>query len=106
MIVICVIIMIAIPMNAMRLKKTEHVNMKAQLLCIKDAEEAHRSSYGTYTMDGTRLANWKDRTKKYHFRIRYADSSQFVVEATGGRNDGRHDDIWTIDQDGRLANVK
>ena len=106
-VVICVIVLMALPMNAMRIRKSEQENVKNQLFCIREAEEAHRASYGTYTDDATRLARWKQNTKKYHFRIRYADSSRFIAEANGDlNNDKICDDTWTIDQNGVLANVK
>lgn len=106
-VIICVIVLIALPMYAMRAKRSEQANVKTQLLCIREAEEAHRSSHGTYTADATKLARWKQSTKKYHFRIRYADSSRFIAEANGDLdNDKICDDTWVIDQNGVLANIK
>ncbi|MBP7527463.1 MAG: hypothetical protein KA801_06045 [Syntrophorhabdaceae bacterium] len=106
-VVICVIVMIALPMYAMRGKKTEQVNARAQLQCIREAELTYRSRHGSYTADATKLANWKQRTKKYYFRIRHASSTRFVAEANGDLNDDKIlDDIWTIDENGVLTNVK
>lgn len=105
--VIFVIVLIALPMHATRAKRSEQADVRTQLKCIRDAQESYRSSHGTYTADATRLANWKQGTKKYHFSIRYADSAGFIAEAKGDlNNDKIYDDRWTIDHNGRLANVK
>lgn len=105
--VIFLVVLIALPMHAMRSKKTEQVSVKAQLHCIREAEESYRSQHGRYTDDGTKLANWKQGTKRYHFRIRHASSTRFVAEANGDLNNDRVcDDTWTIDENGVLANVK
>ena len=106
-VVICVIVMIALPMYAMRGKKTEQMRVRTQLQCVRQAEEVYRSQYGSYTTDATKLANWKQKTKKYHFKIRYASSTRFVAEANGDLdNDRILDDTWTIDENGVLTNVK
>lgn len=106
-VVICVIVLIALPMYATRAKRSEQAIVKTQLMCIREAEETHRLFHGTYTADATKLANWKKGTKKYHFSINYADSTGFVAEANGDlNNDKVYDDRWTIDQNGTLANVK
>ena len=106
-IVVCLIVAIALPLYAIRVKRSEQTSVKTQLLCIGEAEKAHMASYGTYTTDATRLADWKQRTKKYHFRIRQASSTRFVAEANGDlNNDGILDDTWTIDENGVLKNVK
>lgn len=105
--VICLILIIAFPMHAMRARKTEQVNVKSQLHSIWESESAYRSSHGTYTADVSKLANWKQRTKKYHFRIRHASSTRFVAEANGDlNNDKICDDTWTINENGVLTNVK
>jgi len=105
--VMCAIVMIALPMYGMRARKTEQVNVKKQLACIREAEEAYRSRHGCYTTDVSKLTNWKQRTKKYRFRIRHASSTRFVAEANGDLNNDRIcDDTWTIDENGVLANVK
>lgn len=104
--VIFVIVLIALPMHATRVKRSELADVRTQLQCIRDAEESYRSTHGTYTSDATKLANWKQRTRKYHFSIRYADSTGFMAEANGDLNNDRvYDDRWTIDQSGRLANA-
>jgi prepilin-type N-terminal cleavage/methylation domain-containing protein len=106
-VVVCLVILIALPMYAMRSKRTEQVNVRAQLQCIREAEESYRSRHGCYTDDATKLANWKQRTKRYHFRIRHASSTRFIAEANGDLNSDRIcDDTWTIDENGVLANVK
>jgi len=106
-VIICIIVLIALPMYAMRGKRTEQINARAQLQCIKEAEELYRSHYGSYTADVSKLANWKQRTKKYHFRIRHASSTRFVAEANGDlNNDKIFDDTWTINENGVLTNVK
>ncbi len=106
-VIVCIIVLIALPMYAMRGKKTEQVKVRTQLECIREAEEVHRSQYGSYTTDASQLVNWKQKTKKYHFRIRYASSTRFLAEANGDlNNDGICDDTWTIDENGVLANVK
>ena len=106
-VIICIIVLIALPMYAMRGKRTEQINARAQLQCIKEAEELYRSHYGSYTNDVSKLANWKQRTKKYYFRIRHASSTRFVAEANGDlNNDKICDDTWTINENGVLTNVK
>lgn len=106
-VIICLIVAMAFPLYAIRAKRSEQADVKTQLLCIRDAEKRHRASYGTYTSDVSKLANWKQRTKKYHFRIRHASSTRFVAEANGDLNNDRiSDDTWTIDENGVLANVK
>lgn len=106
-VVVCMIVLIAIPMYGMRAKKSERLNVKTQLIHIKEAEEVYRAQHGSYTSDATKLANWKPRTKKYHFRIRHASSTRFVAEANGDLNNDRiFDDTWTINENGVLTNVK
>ncbi|HBL24499.1 MAG TPA: hypothetical protein DDZ40_10350 [Deltaproteobacteria bacterium] len=105
--VICLILIIAFPMHAMRARKTEQVNVKNQLHSIWESESTYRSRHGTYTADASKLANWKQRTKKYYFRIRHASSTRFVAEANGDlNNDKIFDDTWTINENGVLTNVK
>ena len=105
--VLSVIVLIALPMHAMRGKRTEQVNVRAQLHCIREAEESYRLRHGGYTDDSSKLANWEQRTKRYHFRIRHASSTRFVAEANGDlNNDKICDDTWIIDENGVLTNVK
>ncbi len=106
-VIVIIIVLIALHLGAIRAKRSVETGMKNQLMCIKDAEEAYRSEHGSYTADASKLANWKHRTKKYNFRIRYASSTRFVAEANGDlNNDKICDDTWTIDENGVLANVK
>jgi len=106
-VVIIIIVLIALPLGAIRGKRSVAVDMKNQLMCIRESEEAYRSQHGSYTTDETKLANWKQKTKKYHFRIRQASFTRFVAEANGDLNNDRiFDDIWTIDENGVLTNVK
>ena len=106
-VVISVIFLIALPINAVRVKRSEEAGMRSQLMCIKEAEEKYRSLNGTYTTDGTKLAGWKERTGKYHYRISHADPSQFIAEATlARRNKGSGEDVWAIDQGGIPARIK
>jgi Tfp pilus assembly protein PilE len=106
--VMSAILVIALPMYAMRAKRPDRVQAKAQLCVIKDAEERHKLHYGLYTADVTRLANWKPILGRYQFRIRTADSTQFVAQADGDLNNDKiyDDDIWTIDQSGTLKKVR
>ncbi len=96
-VVFCVIVLIALPMHEVRAKKSEQVNAKVQLMLIKESEDKYKMENGTYTADTTKLANWKNNTKKYRFQVEYADSSRFVAQAAGDLNDDKiyDDDIWT-----------
>lgn len=106
-VIVIVIVLIALPLGAIRAKKQAEKSMKVQMVCIKEAEEAYRTRYGTYTSDETKLANWKQTARKYHFRIRDASVNRFVAEARADLdNDRVFDTIWTIDQNGVLANIK
>ena len=106
-IIIIVIVLIALPLGAIRAKRHAEKNMKVQMVCIKEAEEAYKTKHGTYTSDETKLANWKQTARKYHFRIRDASIDGFIVEARADLdNDRIFDTIWTIDQNGVLANIK
>jgi type II secretory pathway pseudopilin PulG len=106
-VIVIVIVLIALPLGAIRSKKQAEKSMKAQMICIRDAEEAYKARYGTYTSDETKLANWKGKARKYHFRIRDAGVDRFVVEARADLdNDKIFDTLWTIDQNGVLANIK
>ncbi|OPY81020.1 MAG: hypothetical protein A4E64_00076 [Syntrophorhabdus sp. PtaU1.Bin058] len=106
--VMSAILVIALPMYAMRAKRPDRAQAKAQLYVIKDAEERHKLHYGSYTADITRLANWKSILGRYQFRIRTADSTQFVAQADGDLNNDKiyDDDTWTIDQSGTLKKVR
>ncbi|MDD5008666.1 MAG: type IV pilin protein [Syntrophorhabdaceae bacterium] len=106
--VMSAILLIALPMYAMRAKRPDRVQAKAQLCVIRDAEERYKLHYGTYTTDVARLANWKPILGRYQFRIRTADSTQFVAQADGDLNNDKiyDDDTWTIDQSGTLKKVK
>jgi prepilin-type N-terminal cleavage/methylation domain-containing protein len=107
-VVFCVIILIALPMHAVRVKKSEQENAKTPLLLIKESEDRYKMENGTYTTDTTKLANWKNNTKKYCFQIEYADRSSFVVQANGDLNNDKiyDDDIVTIDQNGTFTKIK
>lgn len=102
------ILLIALPMHAMRAKRPDRAQAKAQLYVIKDAEERYKLQYGTYTDDITRLTNWRPVHGRYQFRIRTADSAQFMAQAEGDLNNDKvyDDDIWTIDQNGTIKKVK
>lgn len=106
-VVVCVIIVIALPMHAVRVKKSELVHAKVQLMTIKESEDRFKMENGSYTMDATKLANWKTGTKKYRFQVGYADTSRFTAQANGDMdNDKVYDDIWAIDQSGMLTRIK
>ncbi len=106
-VIVIVIVMIALPLGAIRAKKSGEKGMKTQMACIKEAEEAYKARYGTYTSDTTKLANWKPVSRKYYFSIRNANSDRFIIEAKADLdNDKVFDDVWTIDQNGVLKNVK
>lgn len=106
--VMSAILVIAFPMYAMRAKRPDRAQAKAQLYVIRDAEERHKLHYGTYTTDVTRLANWKSILGRYKFRIRTANSKQFMAQADGDLNNDKiyDDDIWIIDQSGTLKKVR
>jgi len=108
MVVLCVIVLIAFPMHAVRAKKSEQVNARAQLMTIRESEERYKMENGTYTSDTTKLANWKNNTRKYNFRIQYADASRFTAQANGDLNNDKvyDDDVWAIDQSGTLVKIK
>lgn len=107
-VVICVIVIIALPMHGVRVRKAEQVNAKTQLIMIKESEDRYKMENGTYTADTTKLANWKNNTKKYRFEVECADSSRFVVQASGDLNNDKvyDDDILIIDQSGTLTKIK
>jgi len=106
--VMSAILLIALPMHAMRAKSPYRAQAKAQLYAIKDAEESHKLQYGSYTDDIKKLSNWRPVLGKYQFRIRTADSTQFVAQAEGDLNNDKvyDDDIWAIDQTGAVKKVK
>jgi type IV pilus assembly protein PilE len=107
-VVVCAIIMIALPMNVVRVKKSELVHVKVQLMKIKESQDRYKMENGAYTMDTAMLANWKTGTKKYRFQVEYADSSRFTAQANGDTDNDKvyDDDIWAIDQSGMLSQVK
>jgi prepilin-type N-terminal cleavage/methylation domain-containing protein len=107
-VVLFVILVIALPINAIRAKKSAWVHAKAQLMTIKDAQDRYKMEHGAYTTDTTKLANWKMGTKKYRFHVEYADKSSFTAQAHGDiDNDKVYDDeVWAIDQSGTLTQIK
>ncbi len=106
-VIVIVIVLIALPLGAIRARKEGAKSMKVQMTCIKQAEESYRAKHGTYTSDVTKLANWRPTAKKYHFLIRDASANRFVVEARADlNNDKIVDDVWTIDENGVLKNIK
>ena len=106
-VIVIIIVLIALPLGAIRAKRQAEKGMRVQMTCIKEAEESYRASHGTYTSDETKLANWKPVSRKYHFRIRKATTDRFVVEARADlNNDKIYDEIWTIDESGVLTNIK
>ena len=106
-VIVIVIVLIALPLGAIRAKKQAEKGMKVQLTCVREAEESYKAKYGTYTSDATKLANWKQTSKKYHFRIRDANTDRFIAEAKADlNNDKIFDDVWTIDENGVLKNIK
>ena len=107
LVIVIVIVLIALPLGGIRAKKQAERNMKAQMTCVREAEESYRVEHGTYTSDATKLANWKPMAKKYHFSIRDANATRFVAEAKADlNNDKVFDDVWTIDENGVLKKVK
>ncbi len=106
--VLFVITVIALPMRAVQVKKTEQVRAKAQLMTIKESQERYKMEHGKYTTDTTKLAGWKAGTKKYRFDMSYADRSRFMAQAHGDTDFDKvyDDDIWTIDQSGTLKQIK
>ena len=106
-VIVIVIVLIALPLGAIRSKKQAEKGMKVQMACVREAEESYRAKHGTYTADETKLANWKPTAKKYHFRVRNASADRFIIEARADlNNDKIFDDVWTIDENGVLKNVK
>lgn len=106
-VIIIVIVLIALPLGAIRSKKQIEKGMKVQMTCVKEAEESYKAKHGTYTADETKLANWRPTAKKYHFRVRNASADRFIIEARADlNNDKIFDDVWTIDENGVLKNVK
>jgi prepilin-type N-terminal cleavage/methylation domain-containing protein len=65
--VLCTIVVIALPMHAVRAKKSELMHAKAQLMTIKASENKFKMEHGMYTMNTTKLANWKTGTKRYRY---------------------------------------
>ena len=106
--VLSVIVILALPMRAVQVKKSEQVHAKAQLMTIKESQERYKMEHGIYTTDTTKLANWKAGTKKYRFHVAYADRSRFMAQAHGDTDYDKvyDDDIWAIDQSGTLKRVK
>jgi prepilin-type N-terminal cleavage/methylation domain-containing protein len=107
-VVVCIIIVIALPMQAVRAKKSECVHAKAQLMTIRESQDRYKIENGVYTTDTTKLANWKNSTKRYRFQVEYADTSRFTVQANGDTDNDKvyDDDIWAIDQSGTLTQIK
>ncbi|MEN6617617.1 MAG: prepilin-type N-terminal cleavage/methylation domain-containing protein [Syntrophorhabdus sp.] len=101
------IVMIAFPLHGIRARKSEQAVMKCQLQHIWKSEADYRSQHGTYTADITKLANWKPKTKKYFYSIRDAGPETFVAEAQADlNNDKICDDLWIIDENGTLINIR
>jgi prepilin-type N-terminal cleavage/methylation domain-containing protein len=107
-VVFSVIVFIALPMYGVRGKKSEQVNAKVQLKKIKESQDRYKMEHGIYTTDTTKLANWKNGSKRYRFQVEYADKSRFTAQAHGDTdNDKVYDDvIWAIDQSGTLIQIK
>jgi prepilin-type N-terminal cleavage/methylation domain-containing protein len=107
-VVLCVILVIALPINAVRAKKLAWVHAKVQLMTIKESQDRHKMERGVYTSDTTKLANWKVGTKKYRFQVEYADKSRFTAQTHGDTgNDKVYDnEVWAIDQSGTLTQIK
>ena len=106
--VLSIIVMIALPMHAMRVKKPRQAEAKTQLMIIREAQEKYKLQQGYYTADATKLSNWQPSLGRYQFKIKYADPTNFVAQANGDLNKDRvyDDDIWTIDQNGKLAKIR
>lgn len=106
-VVLCTIAAIALPMHAIKAKRTEQMQVKTQLMTIKDSQDKYRMKHGTYTTDTTKLVNWKSGTRKYRFCLEYADRSCFKAQAIGDV-DGNdfYRDIWVIDQNGTLTQIR
>jgi prepilin-type N-terminal cleavage/methylation domain-containing protein len=107
-VVLCMIVLIALPMHAVRVKKTEQINVKAQLVTIKESEVRYKNENGVFTADTTKLANWKNNTRRYRFHVAYADTSRFTAQAQGDMDNDKvyDDDVWAIDQSGTLRQIK
>lgn len=106
-VIVGLVVMIAFPLHGIRAKKTEQTTMKTQLHHIWKSEADYRSTHGTFTSDVTKLANWKPNTKKYYYAIRDAGPETFVAEAQGDlNNDKICDDVWIIDENGTLINLR
>ena len=106
--VFCVILVIALPINALRAKKSAWVHAKAQLMTIKESQDRYKMEHGEYRSDTTKLANGKMGTKKYRFQVEYADKSRFTAQAHGDTDNDKvyNNEAWAIDQSGTVTQIK
>ena len=106
--VLCTIVVIALPMNSVRAKKSERVQAKAQLMTIKESQDRYKMEHGEYRSDNTKLANGKMGTKKYRFQVEYADKSRFTAQAHGDTDNDKvyNNEAWAIDQSGTVTQIK
>jgi Tfp pilus assembly protein PilE len=88
--------------------RSNQAHAKSQLMAIAQAEEIFRYSNNGYTSDKSQLTNcgWRDQYGKYKFTLSGATENAFLAVASADLNDdGKEDDVWTIDENNELHNT-
>ena len=105
LVIISIIAALAVPMYARYVAQSRQADAQLQLTVIRQAQEIYKMQNGSYTAVTTQLSGWRDTLNRYTFQIIAANATTFSARATGNIDGDGTNDVWTIDQDGTLANT-
>ena len=112
--IVAIVAVVVFPSYTSYVTKSRQQVGKAQLMAIRQAEEAYKLQYGTYcgslaTLGYTPPAvqPWSagGMGNKYTYSITASSATTFTAQASGDIDRDPTVDVWTIDQDGTLTNV-
>ena len=63
-VVLCVIVVIALPMHAVRAKKSEQVHAKAQLMLIKESQDRYKMEHGDIYIGYYKACKLEERVQR------------------------------------------
>jgi len=105
MAVSAIVMSIALPTYSRYIARARQEDARVQLTVIRQAEEMYKLQYNTYTDRIGLLSGWKAASGRYTFSVTGFSPVVFTAQATGNIDGDATVDVWTMDQDGNLANT-
>jgi prepilin-type N-terminal cleavage/methylation domain-containing protein len=104
-VLISIIAALAVPLYARYAAQARQADAQVQLTAIRQAQEMYKLQNGSYTTNTASLSGWKTTVNRYTFEMVSAGATAFSARATGNIDGDATNDVWTMDQDGVLANT-